>query len=877
MNHKQIAWLPVLALVAGCSGGDAAAPSISAGDASSSVKSARKDAMQDSAGIACMIGSPLNDIGKSSTLSVDGVTYTTSHQPDASGPLELPISGAGTQSGACGGAGGYLYGSGIYETTGPIGGGPTGHSDLVGHEVPTQVPNGINMRLFARAFAIKSPCNGKQIMFVSTDQAFPSGLLRQEVLSMVAADPVLSRHYGSENIMLSATHTHAGLGGYGEPQAFPDLPNGTPQLLKDLYAKIPGTLSSTSFFDSDDFKAVSTGIVQAMRRAQANLMAHPDPSPIRMSIGELLNTNYTRSPLSYRQNSPAERARYMDANGHEVNVDKRFLQLSFVRNDGSPVGVLNWFGVHPTAMGNHNRLVSSDTKGFASLGFEKLMGTVYELDTGAQLGGADNFVAAFAQTDEGDTASELFAFDKGVNGSDAPGNGVPYRYRLGTNDPYEYGEPGFARGQRKAVEVYGTKQLTQALKQYARGGSLSGPIDYRFFYVDMSSVIVTDPVVLNGLPASDLPTSLYADNPKRTCTGGSGMAFLAGAPNGEGFLAAGYTCAATAPFPYFDDARNHYNGLFNGQGYLTIYDGNTPYSVPLNGVALSGTLAPLLCATTAISPGFSCQKEKPTVAQFPGQLTPLQIFRIGNLAILGVPWEVTTMAARRLRQTALSVLAPVGVDTVVIAGLSNAYLDYMATREEYSAQMYEGASTIYGPWQLAAAMQEMRKLAGTMVSGQPSPDGPTPTFTRGDAAPITTDQPAAFGKTLIDAESEYHQGDVVDVKWQAGYPGNDPKTMSAYLFVEKQNASGGWDSVATERDHEVVFVWNWSQSAALSFAHRIDSSTAEAIWEIPKNTAPGIYRIRHAGVYRLSVSANPTPYTGLTRPFKVTGSPAACR
>src|SRR3546814_9309447 len=89
-----------------------------------------------------------------------------------------------------------------------------------------------------------------------------------------------------------------------------------------------------------------------------------------------------------------------------------------------------------------------------------------------------------------------------------------------------------------------------------------------------------------------------------------------------------------------------------------------------------------------------------------------QIFRIGNLAVLGVPFEVTTMSGRRLRKTVLDALSPVGVDTVIIAGLSNDYLHYMATREEYSAQMYEGSSTYAGPWQLAATPQEARKQIG---------------------------------------------------------------------------------------------------------------------------------------------------------------------
>ncbi len=42
---------------------------------------------------------------------------------------------------------------------------------------------------------------------------------------------------------------------------------------------------------------------------------------------------------------------------------------------------------------------------------------------------------------------------------------------------------------------------------------------------------------------------------------------------------------------------------------------------------------------------------------------------------------------------------------VVIAGLSNTYSSYVATREEYRAQRYEGSSTIFGPHTLDAYIQ----------------------------------------------------------------------------------------------------------------------------------------------------------------------------
>src|SRR3546814_1531409 len=51
----------------------------------------------------------------------------------------------------------------------------------------------------------------------------------------------------------------------------------------------------------------------------------------------------------------------------------------------------------------HDLMISADNKGWASLRFEKLMGTQYAADTGGAPDGRDNFVAAFAQTDEGDS------------------------------------------------------------------------------------------------------------------------------------------------------------------------------------------------------------------------------------------------------------------------------------------------------------------------------------------------------------------------------------------------------------------------------------------------------------------------------------------
>ncbi|MDB5987103.1 MAG: alkaline ceramidase, partial [Nevskia sp.] len=368
----------------------------------------------------CVLKSPRLQTGTTSDLTIAGVSYTKTHQVDAPSAIELPIAHPGPQpAGTCNGNQQFRFGSGIYDSTGPIGGNPTGHADMFGMVIPPQVPNGIHLRLYARAFAIESRCNGKRVAFVSDDVGSLSGLVHQEVLKKIAADSTLSQYYGPDNVMLSATHTHTAGGGYGVP-VLPDLSATLPMLLNDPLVWVESLIFSNADYDDDNTKAIVDGIVQAIRRAHANLQAHPDSARIKLSVGQLLNANINRSPPAYQQNAPSERAQYLDQDGHEVDVDKRSVQLNLVRGNGTVAGVINWFAVHPTSMSNHDLLLSSDNKGYAGLGFEKLMGTRY-LPDAATADGADNFVAAFAQTGEGDTVPDLYVFDKDLAGGNGPG------------------------------------------------------------------------------------------------------------------------------------------------------------------------------------------------------------------------------------------------------------------------------------------------------------------------------------------------------------------------------------------------------------------------------------------------------------------------
>jgi neutral ceramidase len=71
------------------------------------------------------------------------------------------------------------------------------------------------------------------------------------------------------------------------------------------------------------------------------------------------------------------------------------------------------------------------------------------------------------------------------------------------------------------------------------------------------------------------------------------------------------------------------------------------------------------------------------------RVIPVQLLRIGDGTIVGLPFEITTETGRR-------VAAAVG-DHTIVSSVANEYSGYVATAEEYSRQYYEGGHTLYGP------------------------------------------------------------------------------------------------------------------------------------------------------------------------------------
>ncbi len=656
----------------------------------------------------------------------------------------------------------YLIGAGIHDITGPA-----AEIGMMGFAVSGQTTAGISMRLRARAFIVGD--NNKRIVFVNNDLGMLFQMVKLKVVERVKQNPVLAPYYDEKNILLTATHTHGGPGGFSG------------------YFLYDATVKG---FVKENFEVIVDGIYNAILKAHENLA----PGHILVNEGRLDGVGGNRAENAYNNNPASERAQY------DSNTDKTFTVLKFVGNDGLEIGTLNWFAVHPDSIGPDNHLITSDNKGLAAYLFEKDKGTDYLR--------SKTFVAGFAQANEGDVTPN-YGF-----GQAPPSVSIKKNPGLANAALKQY---------QKAKELY--DQATEPV---------TGSVDFRHEWIDMRELYVE----MAGA---------------KTCAAGMGASFSAGSPLDN-----------PSPAPLFENGTTVDSLSWKNNASKTLLS-----------KFLSGLFG-LVWKGTSEAEYKTCQAEKPVLIptgiahlNFKGptmtpQIMPLQIIKIGSLAIIAAPVEVTTMSGRRFRNAVLSELGGAGVKYGVISSLSNSYASYLATREEYAMQWYEGACTQFGPWEQEGFQQEYVKLSRAIVSGAAVDPGPTPPDVTKDAVDFTKKAPAdtvpsteKFGNVITPPNSAYNKGDMVSVQFWGAYPNNNYRTQDTYLVVEKYE-NGYYRIVARDWDPETTFEWQRASSSQSKITVTWDTSDAE----------PGVYRIRHFGDSK-SLFGKLTPYEGVSPDFEV--------
>ena len=625
----------------------------------------------------------------------------------------------------------YLIGRGMSDITGPSYG-----VQMWGFGREDQLTEGLHIRQRSRAFVVAQADDpNKRLVFVSADL----GSIEHHI-TLAVIDQLQQQYddiYSIKNVILSATHTHAGPGGYWHSRSDLGLEGG---------------------FYPAHFTAIVNGITASIVSAHQDLQ----PGAIYLGKGNLNNGGANRSVSAYLENPKVERDQYTR------NTPTAMTLLKFV-DDSGPIGVLNWHALHPTAMNYYNRLISGDHKGYASLQMEKLRGTNYT--------NKNAFVAAFAQADPGDVTPNTNLDNTGPGETDV-----------------------------ETTQIMGDRQLQVALSLFENAqDALSGVIETRQIYVDLADYAVAD-------------TFTHAGS-QTTCPSAYGYSFAGGSTE-------------------------------DGGGHFLFEEGMTEQSFFLD--MLIGWLTGAPKWTDAVK---VCQAPKAILFETGSSIPPLQsqirsvtIARIGQLVILAMPTEVTTMAGRRLRA---AVMSEVGdwAQHVVLAGYSNGYAGYVTTPEEYLLQQYEGGHTLHGRWTLPAYEQIASRLASALDT-----DGSVTKSSLNESTVYDDWRGKSFETVLHNGDISsppkgsnygdplplvaytYSKGDVIVAEFWSTNPSSRYVTGNNYMLVEVKTSTG-WQTIATDSDWATTVRWR----------KKDESFIATLSWQAPKTAEAGEYRLTHQG------------------------------
>jgi neutral ceramidase len=639
---------------------------------------------------------------------------------------------------------GYRVGVGIGDITGEA-----AEVGMLGYASPSQTTAGLASRQWARAFVVADDA-GNRVAFVSSEVDFITQAVQMEVLKRLRSR--FGTAYTDQNVVLTATHTHSGPGGFSE------------YTMWNL---------TTLGFEAPVFEAIVAGIVRAIAAADADLA----PGTVKYAEGTLFGANVNRSLEAYRRNPAADQARFPDA------VDRRMTVLRFEQG-GTPVGLLSFFATHGTSMTQTNRLISADNKGYAAHVIEHDVHGV----TWAQRG---RFVAAFAQTAAGDMSPNL-------RGGGAQGP---------TDDEFAN------------TRIIGQLQADKAQQLFdSATEELSGPIAARGRYVDFSAVDVAPGYTPDG-------------RAHRTCPGALGQNFTAGAEDGPGPPIVEEGDLSTNPLLLFA-------GIVVNPTPAWVRECQAPKQVFLG----SGSQNP----------------------PWTPQVMPLQVLRIGQLAISTAPGEFTILSGQRVVDAVNAELGGT-VRHHLLAGYANAYAGYVATPEEYDAQNYEGAATHFGRYTGPAYAQELAKIAAGLRTGQATPSAVQPPAlpqNRISVRPgVVLDTPPlgrTFGSVLTQPAASYRRGETVRADFVTGHPNNNLRDEGTFIEVQR-SVNGQWATVATDSEWSTIYRWK---------REYLSVSTAQISWTVPAGAAAGTYRIVHHGDAKV-LGGRITSFTGATRGFSV--------
>jgi len=237
---------------------------------------------------------------------------------------------------------------------------------MMGWGMLTNVVESVATPLHARAFVLVEPESDRKVVLVCCELALISLALRERVLQLLGSR-LPEAELQLSQVMLMATHTHSGPGGF---------------------THYPFYNVTISGYSAKVLQGLAEGIVEAIAAAW-NRRA---PGMTRYAEGEFedaIPVAWNRSIEAYNLNPEVTPATPFDS--HRA-LDRTMRLLRFETAEGVPLGSINWFAVHGTSVHSDNTALHFDNKGYAAQEVEQQMAKR----------GHSGYVAAFAQGATGD-------------------------------------------------------------------------------------------------------------------------------------------------------------------------------------------------------------------------------------------------------------------------------------------------------------------------------------------------------------------------------------------------------------------------------------------------------------------------------------------
>jgi neutral ceramidase len=541
---------------------------------------------------------------------------------------------------------------------------------------------------------------------------------------------------GADRLILSATHTHAGPGHFYETHQ-----------LNGITSRVPG-------YDTTVVNFLAQAIAASVAAAAGDLR------PARLAWGATSVWGHTRNRMydAFRRNAPrlspfAPVPPGLDPARQAVNPVWTMVRVE-VRDPGSPregpfrpAAAYSVFAMHGTGNTAENDLYDGDIHALVERGLERHIDSL----NGAGEGVGARSVHAFANGTVGDVSPDWPAHSR------CPVPRLrPQRRPAGPRTPeswgWQHGSPS-ALGRCEAAARGYVNALgdTLARRAVALFDSLAG---------GRSSDTVRIGVAFRTLALADSHQVLgVCPSPK------IGNATAAGS----------------------DDAVSRFRGLrLFGVLPLGLEQEKSAVRRDPRGCHAEKKTLPNL---------FTVRHAFPEHAQ-------VSVIRIGDLLLGTLPGEPTTMAGVAASEAMLGAAAAGGrpASVAVVLSLTTGFINYITTAAEYSAQTYEGGSTLYGPNEGAMFARELGRLSALLaerrVASAPATADSVLVYP-GDIRTLVPEKgPPSIERRILQIRC---RGDTVVTRWVDLHPSRF-RASDGLVLEWQRRVNGGWTRAAVDDD-----------------------------------------------------------------------------